>query len=170
MQSLQQIHPCVSVHVLTDEPFHYPDISCFSCPQDFSTSRSKYKARALEWYRRTLCLTEHDWILHLDEESCIDSDGVEQVLNFIRYTKYQMGQGPIFYNQYLYWKNPVWTVADALRVGDDVSRFHLQYTYFNRPIFGAHGSFLLTNGVVENEVTWDLGSTFGDNAHELTPG
>ena len=38
------------------------------------------------------------------------------------------------------------TVADAIRVSDDLARFHLQYTYFHRPIFGAHGSFLLTNG------------------------
>jgi hypothetical protein len=53
-------------------------------------------------------------------------------------------------------------VADAIRVGDDLSRFQLQYTYFHRPIFGAHGSFLLMNGDVENAVTWDLGSLTED--------
>ncbi len=43
-----------------------------------------------------------------------------------------------------------------------MARFHLQYTYFNTPIFGAHGSFLLTNGLVENAVTWNLGSLTED--------
>ena len=32
----------------------------------------------------------------------------------------------------------------------------------HRPIFGCHGSFLLTNGLVENAVTWDLGSLTED--------
>ncbi len=49
-------------------------------------------------------------------------------------------------------------MADAIRVGDDLSRFALQYTYLRRPLFGAHGSFLLSNGLVENAITWDLGS------------
>lgn len=162
MLHLEQVHPSVRVHVVTDEPYYYPDINCWSCPKSFSTGNSKYKARALEWYRRQLKLTENDWILHLDEESVIDVYGVRRVLEFIWYTDYQFGQGPIFYNQYRFWKNWVFTVADAIRVGDDLSRFQLQYTYLHRPIFGAHGSFLLTNGEVENQVTWDLGSLTED--------
>ncbi|KAI8615485.1 glycosyl transferase family group 2-domain-containing protein [Chytriomyces sp. MP71] len=107
--------------------------------------------------------TEFDWVLHLDEESVIDDESVKRILEFIFYEKeYHFGQGIIFYNQYKYWVNWVFTVADALRVGDDVSRFHLQYTYFHRPVFGAHGSFLLNNGLVENAVTWDLGSLTED--------
>jgi hypothetical protein len=75
---------------------------------------------------------------------------------------YHFGQGLILYNQYKYWANWLYTVADAIRVGDDLSRFQLQYSYFHRPVFGAHGSFLLTNGLVENAVTWDLGSLTED--------
>ncbi|KAI9344594.1 hypothetical protein BDR26DRAFT_932643 [Obelidium mucronatum] len=129
------------------------------CPKNFTTGNSKYKARALEWYRQTMKFTEHDWILHLDEESVIDDESVKRCLEFIWYEKdYHFGQGVILYNQYKYWSNWIFTVADAIRVGDDLSRFHLQYTYFHRPIFGAHGSFLMNNGLVENAVTWDLGS------------
>lgn len=51
----------------------------------------------------------------------------------------------------------VFTVADGIRVGDDLARFHLQNTIFKRPIFGVHGSFLMTNGEMENECTWDFG-------------
>ncbi|KND04364.1 uncharacterized protein SPPG_00093 [Spizellomyces punctatus DAOM BR117] len=160
---LEKLDPCIRVHVLTDEPNHFDNINCYTCPKSFSTARSKYKARALEWYRTTMRYTEHDWVLHLDEESVIDDESVQRCLNFIRYEKdYSWGQGIILYNQYKFWRNPFFTVADGLRVGDDLARFHLQYTYLRRPVFGAHGSFLLTNGAVENAVTWDLGSLTED--------
>lgn len=156
---LTKYDPCIRVHVLTDEPNHFDGINCFTCPKAFTTDRAKYKARALEWYRKAMQYTEHDWVLHLDEESVIDDETVSRCLDFIRYAKdCTWGQGVIMYNQHRFWKNPIFTVADALRVGDDLSRFHLQYWLFQRPIFGAHGSFLLTNGKVENDVTWDLGS------------
>lgn len=132
-------------------------------PKGLFDDHSKYKARALEWYRQTMRYSEHDWILHLDEESVIDDESVKKCLEFIWYEKdYHFGQGLILYNQYKYWANWIFTVADAIRVGDDLSRFQLQYSYFHRPIFGAHGSFLLTNGLVENAVTWDLGSLTED--------
>ncbi|KAI8804007.1 glycosyl transferase family group 2-domain-containing protein [Cladochytrium replicatum] len=160
---LERLHPSVRVHVLTDEPFFFENINCYTCPKAFSTARSKYKARALEWYRQTMRYTEHDWVLHLDEESVIDDESVRRCLEFIWYEHdYHMGQGVILYNQYQYWKNWVFTVADALRVGDDLSRFQLQFSYIHRPIWGCHGSFLMNNGLVENCVTWDLGSLTED--------
>ncbi|KAJ3206621.1 hypothetical protein HDU67_008045 [Dinochytrium kinnereticum] len=160
---LERLHPCVRVHVLTDEPYFFENINCYTCPKAFVSGNSKYKARALEWYRQTMRFTEFDWILHLDEESVIDDESVRQILEFIWYqTDYHFGQGVILYNQYRYWSNWIFTVADSIRVGDDLSRFHLQYTYFHRPVFGAHGSFLLTNGLVENAISWDLGSLTED--------
>ncbi|RKP01185.1 hypothetical protein CXG81DRAFT_5632, partial [Caulochytrium protostelioides] len=160
---LERLHPSVRVHVLTDEPYFFENINCYTCPKSFETSCSKYKARALEWYRQTMAFTEHDWVLHLDEESVIDDESVKRCLEFAWYEKeYTWGQGVILYNQYGYWKNWAFTVADAIRVGDDLGRFQLQYSYFHRPIFGAHGSFLFTNGAVENAITWDLGSLTED--------
>ncbi|KAJ3101477.1 hypothetical protein HDU96_009971 [Phlyctochytrium bullatum] len=160
---LERLHSCIRVHVLTDEPYFFENINCYTCPKAFVSGNSKYKARALEWYRQTMRFTEYDWVLHLDEESVIDDESVRQILEFIWYqTDYHFGQGVILYNQYRYWANWIFTVADAIRVGDDLSRFHLQFTYFHRPVFGAHGSFLLNNGLVENAVSWDLGSLTED--------
>eukprot|EP00842_Homolaphlyctis_polyrhiza_P006716 jgi/Hompol1/7045/HPOL_001643-RA len=160
---LEALDPCIRVHVLTDEPHFIDGINCFTCPKSFRTQNSKYKARALEWYRQTMCYTQHDWVLHLDEESVIDDESVLRVLDFVKYEhKYMWGQGVILYNQYKYWDNWFFTVADAIRVADDLARFQLQYTYMHRPVFGAHGSFLLMNGEVENAVTWDLGSLTED--------
>jgi len=148
--------------VLTDEPHFYTDINCVMTPKSFSTDHSRYKARALEYYRQRMRLTEYDWVLHLDEESVIDVESLKRCLEFAWYSDCEWGQGIILYNQHGYWKNPIMTVADAIRVGDDISRFHLQFAYFNQPIFGAHGSFLLANGEVENAVTWDLGGLTED--------
>ncbi|KAJ3287082.1 hypothetical protein HK104_008768 [Borealophlyctis nickersoniae] len=160
---LERLHPCVRIHVLTDEPYFFENINCYTCPKAFRTAHSKYKARALEWYRQTMRYTQYDWVLHLDEESVIDDESVRRVLEFIWFeTECTWGQGVILYNQYRYWSNWFFTVADAIRVGDDLSRFQLQYTYFRMPVFGAHGSFLLNNGLVENHVTWDLGSLTED--------
>lgn len=58
--------------------------------------------------------------------------------------------------------NWLFTVADGIRVGDDLARFHLQNTLIKRPVFGVHGSFLFTNGEMENECTWDFGSLAED--------
>lgn len=58
--------------------------------------------------------------------------------------------------------NWLFTVADGIRVGDDLARFHLQNTLVKRPVFGVHGSFLFTNGEMENECTWDFGSLAED--------
>ncbi|KAJ1337109.1 hypothetical protein BSLG_006582 [Batrachochytrium salamandrivorans] len=169
---LERLHPCVRVHVLTDEPYFFENVNCYTCPKLFTTAGSKYKARALEWYRQTMRFTEHDWVLHLDEESVIDDESIKAALEFVWYEHdYHWGQGLILYNQYKFWSNWFFTGADAIRVGDDLSRFALQYSYFHAPIFGAHGSFLLNNGAVENAITWDLGSLtedyqFATHAHE----
>ena len=146
----------IHLFVLTDEPHYFHDISCITVPKTFQTTHAKYKARALEYFRILMKLSAEDWVLHLDEESTIDSGSLESCVNFIERTNYHFGQGIILYNQHEYWKRPLITVADAIRVGDDIGRFHLQYKIIHQPIFGAHGSFLLTNGALENDITWEI--------------
>lgn len=91
---LERLHPCIRVHVLTDEPYFFENINCYTCPKSFKTGKSKYKARALEWYRQTMRFTEYDWVLHLDEESVIDDESVKACLEFIWYEKdCHWGQG-----------------------------------------------------------------------------
>jgi len=97
-----------------------------------------------------------------DEESVTDAESLRNCIEFIRYTPHHFGQGIILYNGTGYWDNWYFTVADGIRVGDDLARFHLQNTIINRPVFGVHGSFLMTNGEMENECTWDFGSLAED--------
>lgn len=163
---LEQI-PKIRVHVLTDEPYNFENINCFACPKSFKCS-ARYKARALEWYRRIHKLTKNDWVLHLDEESVIDDYSVKRCLEFIKYSEYHYGQGLILYNQCYFWKKWLLTAADMIRVGDDLGRFHFQYEILNKSVLGCHGSFLLVNGRVENEVTWEMASFTEDYQFSIT--
>lgn len=153
--------PKVRVHFLTDEPYYFEDVNCFTCPSSFKCN-SKYKSRALEWYRRIQKLTKYDWVLHLDEETVVDRYTILRCIEFIKYSPHLTGQGVILYNQYNFWNKWLYTAADSSRVGDDLGRFHLQYEILHGALFGAHGSFLLNNGTVENDITWELTSLTED--------
>ncbi|KZT52981.1 glycosyltransferase family 2 protein [Calocera cornea HHB12733] len=171
---LEKLHPSVKVYVLTDEPYAYPDISNIVCPKAYKSPQglAKHKARALDYFRASMGLTEFDWTLHMDEESVTDAESLRRMFDFIRYSPHSIGQGIILYNGHGYfnkgesWKTVIqgwfFSVADCLRVGDDLARFHFQNTAIHAPVFGVHGSFLLLNGIVEQEVTWDCGSLAED--------
>ncbi|GAA5832241.1 hypothetical protein JCM11251_004290 [Rhodosporidiobolus azoricus] len=161
---LEKYHPSVKVVVLTDEPYVYPDLQNIVCPKSYKSplGKAKYKARALDYFRYHVSLGVYDWILHMDEESVTDAESLRHCIEFVRYTPHHFGQGIILYNGNGYWDNWYFTVADGIRVGDDLARFHLQNTIINRPVFGVHGSFLMTNGEMENECTWDFGSLAED--------
>lgn len=143
----------VRLVVVSDRPLDIPHLLV---PDSFKPKHARYKARALEYFRLITGFGEDDWILHLDEESVIDERSLQACLRFCRTSKHLMGQGTILYNNHNFWKYPVFTAADCIRTGDDMGRFHLQYSLIRRPIFGVHGSFLLLNGGLENEITWDL--------------
>lgn len=162
MKHLRDPEKGIFLYVLTDEPHFFPDLACITVPRTFTTRLARYKARALEYFRIKMAFDGDDWILHLDEESLIDQSSLHSCINFIEKTKYSFGQGIILYNQHEYWSRPLMTISDAIRVGDDVGRFHFQYKIIHSPIFGAHGSFLLTNGALENEVTWEIGGMTED--------
>ncbi|KAK4057614.1 hypothetical protein OIO90_001261 [Microbotryomycetes sp. JL221] len=161
---LEKYHPAVKVVVLTDEPYVYPDLQNIVCPKSYKSplGKAKYKARALDYFRYHVSLGVYDWILHMDEESTTDAESLRHCMEFIRYTPHHFGQGIILYNGEGYWDNWYFTVADGIRVGDDLARFHLQNTMIKRPVFGVHGSFLMTNGEMENEVSWDWSSLAED--------
>lgn len=127
-------------------------------PSSFRTQHAKYKSRALEYFRLHY-VHNTDWVLHMDEESTMDKENFEACRDFARANQYDIGQGVIYYNacHYNQWTftSKLITVADTLRVADDLGRFRFQYHLLHRPIFGLHGSFLMIRGSVENAVTWD---------------
>jgi egghead protein (zeste-white 4 protein) len=151
------------VEVVTDIPItnliSHPGVQQIVVPEDYQTSNgATHKARALQFAIENSLLRDHHWILHLDEESHITEQLVvgirEAVTEEETSGEHRIGQGLILYHRDLE-TNPVFTLADSIRVADDVGRFHLQYR-LNRVLFGMHGSFVLVRNSVEKEVGFDF--------------
>ncbi|KAK6223826.1 cre-bre-3 protein [Colletotrichum tabaci] len=125
-------------------------------PSAFAPSKAKYKARALEFYRRNQQLTASDWVLHLDEESMIDADVMDACVDFIKRTDLDVAMGTLHYNDVNHWKNGFLTTAETLRSQEDFGKFSFSVRTRNKPMLGwMHGSWIVVNGAVENAVTWD---------------
>ncbi|KAJ6559523.1 glycosyl transferase family group 2-domain-containing protein [Mycena capillaripes] len=125
-------------------------------PSIFRTSKAKYKARALEFYRQQQNLSKDDWVLHLDEESLIDEASVHACVDFILGGEAQIGMGTIYYNGVNHWQNSFLSAAEVTRIADDFGQFQLPVSICRRPLLGyMHGSWVLINGTVENAITWE---------------
>ena len=51
-------------------------------PPTFRPKRALYKARALEWFRKSIALHDDDWVLHLDEETVVDEHNIKACFAF----------------------------------------------------------------------------------------
>ena len=160
MRHLQNLSSRITFIILTDEGSSVASlelgVKIVVVPKCFSPPIAKYKARALEYFRISQQLTESDWVLHLDEETAVDSHCVLTCIDFIeREPAYEWGQGVILYNTVNYWNDSALTFSEIVRFRDDLGRFAFQHGHVHVPLWGCHGSFLLTSGRVENAVSWD---------------
>ncbi|HEY1330176.1 MAG TPA: glycosyltransferase family 2 protein [Actinomycetota bacterium] len=151
------------VEVVSDMPIEdlpdHPRVRAIVVPEDYETPKgATHKARALHFALLTSPATDDTWVLHLDEESHVTEELIvgirEAVTQEERNGKHRIGQGLITYHRDLR-HNPVYSLADSIRVGDDMGRFHLQYR-LHRILFGMHGSFLLVRTSVERQVGFDF--------------
>jgi len=129
-------------------------------PDDYKTPNgSKFKARALEYALGQSDLPGNAWLMHLDEESHTTASLVRGIAVAVREEEesgqLRIGQGAILYHRDL-GSETFLTLADAVRTGDDLGRFHFQHRV-GETIFGLHGSFILVRNDVEKEVGFDFG-------------
>jgi egghead protein (zeste-white 4 protein) len=153
----------------TSGPIHYEVV-----PGEYRTLRgARYKARALQYGLEKRERRQRDvayasgrstWILHLDEESVVTPSAILGIHCFV--TRHDLrsgdgaiGQGEILYNGGDYGRQLCIAAIDAVRSGDDLGRFRLQYRGFQRALFGMHGSYVLIPAEVEARVGWDLGAS-----------
>lgn len=122
-------------------------------PPNYRTSSGAlFKARALQYCLESSVneLADHDWIVHLDEETLMTENSVRGILNFILDGKHQFGQGLITYaNEDVV--NWITTLADSFRVADDMGKLRLQFTMFHKPFFSMKGSYVVTQ-VIFNQI------------------
>jgi len=137
-------------------------------PTSYKTkSGALNKARALQYCLEddVNVLGEDDWIVHLDEETLLTENSVRGIMNFINEGKHSFGQGlityasnPVQFKSYSkFLQNRICTVADSFRVADDMGKLRCQLTYFNKPLFGWKGSYVICNAGAERKVTFDWG-------------
>ncbi|KAF2210399.1 glycosyltransferase family 2 protein [Cercospora zeae-maydis SCOH1-5] len=162
MHHLETLDDRISFMILTDEGSGADTkqedvgVSMIRVPKSFSPTKAKHKARAMEYFRLRMELGDNDWVLHLDEETIVDTHCVLSCISFIeRAPEYDLGQGIIMYNTVNYWRNPFLTFAEISRVRDDLGRFQFMQSTLHLPLWGAHGSFFLVSGKVENAVTFN---------------
>lgn len=115
-------------------------------PSEYRTSSGAlFKARALQYCLENDVneLVDHDWIVHLDEETLLTENSIRGILNFVLDGKHQFGQGLITYaNEDVV--NWITTLADSFRVADDMGKLRLQFTMFHKPLFSMKGSYVVT--------------------------
>lgn len=127
---------------------------------------AKYKARALQYALEASTAHPDDWIIHLDEETRFDAQTVRAIHAFVAEQRFQLaqgeqpypaiGQGAIMYGRGRV-VNWVTTLADSIRVADDLGRFRLQFEH-GKALFGLHGSFIVINHAVERLIGFDHGA------------
>jgi beta-1,4-mannosyltransferase len=152
------------IEVVTDgDAFIAPDkadIVALRVPDEYETSNgSRFKARALQYAVEFSVVPDTAWLVHLDEETHPTSSGIKGIAQMITDEEatgaLRIGQGAILYHRK--WReHPFLTLADNVRTGDDLARFHFQHR-LGVTIFGLHGSFIVCRNDVEKEVGFDFG-------------
>lgn len=167
--SKQPLFPHIIEVVVDDTPSdelrmrinRIPNTVFIVVPTEWETPQgSKFKARALQYAMNASSIPDDAWIMHFDEESHAHPTLIRGMASAIAEEEasgqFRIGQGCILYYHSLE-DHRFLTLADSVRTGDDVGRFHLQNRVFGYPIWGMHGSFILVRNSVEKEVGFDFG-------------
>ncbi|HEX8728600.1 MAG TPA: glycosyltransferase family 2 protein, partial [Ktedonobacterales bacterium] len=155
-----------TIEVVTEEWLDLDGLAdVYTVPLGYETEHhSRYKARALTYLQQATRPSPADWHVYLDEESTVDAPLIAGIYDFIARAReralrhgwrspHLIGQGGILYEG----GSPFFRGADAIRTGDDLGRFRLQYA-LGAPIFGVHGSYLVTRGSEERALSFDVGA------------
>jgi egghead protein (zeste-white 4 protein) len=137
-----------------------PDLRHLVVPAAYRTRHdSRHKARALQYAVERSRLPGGAWVMHLDEETHLTPSVVRGIRDAIVEEEasgtHRIGQGAILYHRHLD-RHPFLTLADMVRTGDDLGRFHFQHRV-GRTLFGLHGSFILVRDSVERQCDFDFG-------------
>jgi hypothetical protein len=134
------------VEVVSDMPIaglpEHRAVHAIVVPEEYETMNgATHKARALHYALTVSPVPEEAWVFHLDEESHVTEGvivGIRQAVSEEEASGlHRIGQGLITYHRDLA-TNRLYSLADSIRVGDDLGRFHLQYR-LHKILFGMHG-------------------------------
>ncbi|KAF4527922.1 hypothetical protein B566_EDAN016584 [Ephemera danica] len=150
------------IEVVTDKPIGitpHRRVREIVVPSTYHTKTGAlFKARALQYCLEedVNVLNDSDWVVHLDEETLLTDNSVRGIRNFVLDGKHPFGQGLITYaNEDVV--NWITTLADSIRVADDMGKLRLQFTMFHLPLFSWKGSYVVAQLGAEKSVSFDNG-------------
>lgn len=153
--------PQFAIEVVSDNELDIPSTitptQLIVVPQEYQTlHHAKYKARALQYALEVSSATDEDYIIHLDEETQVNEQTILGIIEFIAsHPNKVIGQGVIEYSRTLR-SYPLQTLADSIRVADDLGRFRLSFK-LGKCFFGMKGSFVIIKSSDEKQIGFDIG-------------
>lgn len=138
-----------SIEIVTDKALNlakHRRVREVVVPTAYKTkSGALFKSRALQYCLEddVNILNNNDWLVHLDEETILTENGIRGIINFVLDGKHPFGQGLITYaNENVV--NWLTTLADSIRVSDDMGKLRFQFKMFHKPLFSWKGSFVVS--------------------------
>jgi beta-1,4-mannosyltransferase len=122
-------------------------------PGDF-VSKSKYKARALDYALKYLPDSKDAWILHLDEDAIVTSQCVKSIINYIKNGGNPIANGP---SVFPYDDNILTFYAEAQRFW---TFYWLMDQQTSSRVHWLNGSNLLIRSDIEQAVGWSFENCF----------
>lgn len=167
--------PILSVEVITESPeqqrllekdfAHAPlHVQVIVLPQDYQTPHgTQLKARALHYMveqRRNGLnqVPEKSFIVHYDEESVMEPAELRQLLHYLATTTKRMTEGPIYY-PLEYQKASL--LCRAMEANRPMGCFECRQVMERGIPLHLHGSNLVIEEALENELGWDIGTLDG---------
>jgi beta-1,4-mannosyltransferase len=129
------------------------DVETVLVPRDF-VSQSKYKARALDYALQSLPNSQNVWILHLDEDAKVTSQGIASMLNYVKNGGKPIANGP---SVFPYDGNFLTFYAEAQRMW---TFYWLIDQQESSRVHWLNGSNLLIRSDVEHAVGWSFENCF----------
>ncbi len=162
-----------------DPFFSHPAIRMIRVPESFSTpNQTRFKARSLQYAAQVREPGDSGtWIVHCDEETLVTESAIAGIWKFLREpgSEGSCGAGEIKYNSGRFGLSSFFSLLASLFTGEDLGRYRLQYGYFQRALFGAHGTFIIVPAELERQIQFDFGPRgsitedlyFAFRAHQL---
>jgi hypothetical protein len=167
--------PLISVEVVTESEQQAKDLAChfaqapipvaaYVLPKEYETARgTKLKARALHYMvelRRNGLNRKpgKTFIVHYDEESVITPNELKRLLVHLASTAKRLMEGPIYYP--LEYKQTS-VLCQAMEANRPIGCFECRAVMEHGVPFHLHGSNLVIDEALENELGWDIGNLDG---------
>ncbi len=153
--------------LLEEELRTYPAISgcVVAVPRDYETPRgTQLKARALHYIveRRREGLNRkpgRTFVVHFDEESVMEPDELRKLIHYLATTNKKLTEGPIYYP--LEYEGVDW-LCRAMEANRPIGCYECRSVMERGIPLHLHGSNLVIEEELENELGWDIGTLDGE--------